>query len=130
MLTLQRRWFIMLFEMNMNIKTILLVAVLLASIFAVGCDNFLAKNGGGNITKTLPAGRKLVNVSWKDNDLWFLTRPMVEGEKPETYVYSESSAMGIAEGSVTIIEQAAGSTKTVKPSPTATPFVNVEVRAE
>lgn len=101
---------------------------MLTGIFTIGCDNFLTKNGGGNITKTLPAGRKLVNVSWKDSDLWILTRPMVEGEKPETYLYSESSLLGIAEGSVTIIEQAADNTTKAKPTPT--PFVNMEVKSK
>lgn len=53
---------------------------------------------------------------------------MVEGEKPETYLYSESSLLGIAEGSVTIIEQAADNTTKAKPTPT--PFVNMEVKSK
>ena len=104
----------------MKLKMSLIATTLLMLTCSIGCQNFLARRAGGSITKNLPAGRKLVNVTWKDDDLWILTRPMLDGDKPETYLFSESSALGIAEGTVTIVEKA---------SALGTPFVNATVKA-
>ena len=38
--------------------------------------------GVSTIVET-PPGRKLVNAMWKDGDLWVLTRPAGEGERPD-----------------------------------------------
>ena len=33
----------------------------------------------------LPACTKLISISWKNDNLWYLTRPLHTGETPETY---------------------------------------------
>lgn len=71
-----------------------------------GCTaNQRAKSFGGNAKVNLPAGQKLVTVTWKDDDLWYLTRVMTEGDKAETYTFQEESSWGLMEGTVTIIEK-------------------------
>jgi len=87
----------------MKLPSILLILVLACSI---GCtSNIRAKKFGGTSTETLPAGQKLVTVTWKDSSLWMLTRPMKDGEQPETYDFSESSSWGLVQGHVIIKER-------------------------
>jgi hypothetical protein len=47
-----------------------------------------------------------VTVSWKEKDgsLWILSRPMREGEEPETWSYKAKSSFGIFEGEVVLKE--------------------------
>ena len=70
-----------------------------------GCTNSCARQWGGTEELYLPEGKKLINVSWKKNDLWILTRDMKENEEPEVYEYIESSNFGIFEGKIIIKEQ-------------------------
>ena len=86
------------------------LAVVFTSILLVtGCtDNNRAKNFGGTMTLDLDPGRKLVEVTWKDNQMWVLTRPMRPGEQPETYTFKEKSSYGVWEGTVILNERAAG----------------------
>ena len=53
-----------------------------------------------------PCGRKLVNVTWKDSNLWFVTRPLHAGDVPEEYTFNESSSWGVMQGQVTFRERA------------------------
>lgn len=82
----------------------LATAAFLVMMGLTGCDQFVAKNFGGDYTVNLPAGEKLVNITWKENALWYLTRPMTDEEEPETYKFKEDSQYGLMEGTVTIIE--------------------------
>lgn len=68
-----------------------------------GC-NWTAKHIGGEANIELPAGQKLVEATWKGDSLWCLTRPMREGEEPETWTLQEDSNYGVLEGTVTIKE--------------------------
>lgn len=72
-------------------------------IGAAGCQS-TAKNLGGDYTLKLPANEKLVMITWKDNSLWYLTKPMAEDDIAETYKFQESAEFGIMEGTVTVIE--------------------------
>lgn len=51
----------------------------------------------------LEPGVKLELITWKEDSLWYLTRPMREDEVAETHIYKQSSEFGIFEGSVIII---------------------------
>ena len=87
------------------VKYILLIFVLLLTISQFACtENQRAKNFGGDFTLNLPKGQKLVTITWKDDNLWYLTRPMHEDEKAETYSFQESSSFGMMNGTVTIEE--------------------------
>ena len=75
-------------------------------IFFNGCSsNGLAKEFGGKMTIELEPGNKLEEITWKDANLWILTRPMREDEKAETHTFYESSEYHVFEGEVTIIEK-------------------------
>lgn len=80
----------------------LIAVVMLLSV--TGCSQWKSRNLGGDYTHELPKGEKLVNVTWKEDSLWYLTRPMEEGEEVETYQFQADSVFGVFEGTVTIIE--------------------------
>lgn len=70
-----------------------------------GCsDQERAKSFGGDMILELPANQKLEEITWKDDNLWYLTRPMRTNEEAETHVFQQDSVFGVFEGTVTIIE--------------------------
>ncbi|MFA6587914.1 MAG: hypothetical protein WCT08_02485 [Patescibacteria group bacterium] len=87
-------------------KTLILsLAVLLIFGCFSGCTKQQrVRNFGGEETIALPAGTKLVNATWKEDDLWVLTRTMRADEKPENYLFQESSSFGVFEGTLTFVE--------------------------
>lgn len=88
----------------MKKKTLMfgILAVIIGSIMT-GCQG-AAKSFGGSITLRLDPGLKLEEITWKDDSLWYLTRPMRENEVPETHTFQQSSEWGVFEGTVTVIE--------------------------
>ena len=90
-------------------KKLISLFVLLSSIFVIfittSCtENSRAKNYGGTATIDLPKGQKLITVTWKENDLWYLTKPMSATDVPETYSFKQESDFGIISGTVIINE--------------------------
>jgi hypothetical protein len=68
-------------------------------------SNIVASNTAfGTGTINLPKGRKLINITWKENEVWYLTRPMTESDSVETYQFTEESSWGTIEGTYNIIE--------------------------
>jgi hypothetical protein len=67
-------------------------------------ENSRVKSFGGEGTINLPKGRKLVNVTWKETQIWYLTRPMSSTDVAETYQFHEESSWGMIEGTYNIIE--------------------------
>jgi hypothetical protein len=87
------------------IKMFIFLIVLTLVMFFFGCSKQIrVKNFGGSETITLGLNQKLVNVTWKDSDMWVLTRPMKNTDSVETYIFSESSSFGVFEGTLTIKE--------------------------
>ena len=85
-------------------RNLILILVIISAL-SVGCtENSRAKSFGGTMTVDLKPGQKLVTATWKEQALWYLTRPMREGEVPETHEFIESSALGIYEGKVILHE--------------------------
>lgn len=84
------------------------IGILVAVIFVLSLtsctQNMRAKQWGGEASMELPANQKLVMVTWKDNDLWYLTKPMVASDSAETYTFQEESSWGLLEGTYTIKE--------------------------
>ena len=89
-------------------KKISVVAAIGASAMALTGCQATTKNLGGNTTITLEPGQKLEEITWKDDDLWYLTRPMTEEDIAETHTFQQSSNWGVLEGTVTIIERLEG----------------------
>lgn len=80
-----------------------LVVLLVIVVALVGCGKF-AKTFGGTITVHVEKGQKVLNASWKDSNLWVLTRPMKSDEVAEKYSYREFSNLGIIQGEVVLVE--------------------------
>ena len=79
---------------------------LLSSIVFVGVFNKQARvrGMGGKMVVELPPDHKLVHVTWKEQQLWYLVRPMRPGEYPETNQFKEKSASGVMKGEVVFKE--------------------------
>lgn len=88
--------------MKKKLLLIVTTAILTISSFA-GCQS-MARNFGGDINLKLEPNRKLENITWKEDSLWYLTRPMKEDEEATTYTFEQSSEFGVFEGTVTVIE--------------------------
>jgi hypothetical protein len=85
-------------------KTIL--SIITVGFLMVSCtQNERVKSWGGEGTINLPKGRKLVNATWKGDQIWYLTRPMNSKDVAETYQFQEESSWGVVEGSFNIIEE-------------------------
>lgn len=64
----------------------------------------IAKKVGGSATIILPDNQKLQLVTWKNDNMWVLYRPMRADEQAETYTYQEDSKFGLMEAKITIRE--------------------------
>jgi len=84
-------------------KKILAIALLAISL-ASCTENSRVKNFGGEGTLNLPKGQKLITVTWKDTQLWYLTRTMDSTDVAETYTFHEESSFGVLQGTYNIIE--------------------------
>lgn len=86
-------------------KRLILIS-LIALTAAAGCGrNTVTREFGGEQIIELDPGRKLEEITWKDSDIFLLTRPMREDEEPETHTFQEISNWGVWEGTVTIVEK-------------------------
>lgn len=87
-------------------KGLLLVVMLISLISITSCtENQRAKQLGGSTTYDIPASRKFVNATWKDDNLWIITRNRVTTDTKEVYYFSEKSSYGLMEGNITFIEK-------------------------
>ena len=67
-------------------------------------DNQKARIYGGTQTIHLESGQRLINATWKQDNLWFITEPMDSDYVPKTKTFHESSNFGVWQGSVVFIE--------------------------
>lgn len=82
----------------------LFILAIAAIAFTSCTENQRAKSFGGTANVNLEPNRKLVTVTWKEDQIWYLTRPMDSSEKAETYKFQEESSWGMIEGTVVISE--------------------------
>lgn len=68
-----------------------------------GCQG-ATKSFGGSMTLNLEPNQKLEEITWKDDSLWYLTRPMTDDDIAEIHTFQQSSEWGVFEGTVTIVE--------------------------
>jgi hypothetical protein len=80
-----------------------LLYILLSFLFISCTKNERARNFGGQESIILDSSIRLVNVTWKNSDLWILTKK--DTTKPVTYYFKEKSNWGIQEGQIRIIEK-------------------------
>ena len=82
-----------------------MILISLGFILFTGCtSNSRARYWGGTMTINLPAGQELMEATWKDNNLFYLTRPMSDDYVPVTKTFQESSHFGVIEGTVLFVE--------------------------
>ena len=81
-----------------------ILAIMLGVMVTSCTENNRVKNWGGEGNINIPKGRKLVNVTWKENHIWYLTRPMNSNDVAETYQFQEESSWGVMEGTYNIVE--------------------------
>lgn len=91
---------------NKIFAVIVTIIAVVGIIFCfTGCtEQTIAREWGGTYEIELPKGEKLIEVTWKDANLFYLTRPMHDDEYPETYKFQEDSEWGVWEGTVIIKE--------------------------
>ncbi len=89
------------------VTALVIVVVLFIANFIFG-SNWVSRSYGGETTIKLDENRKLMNVTWKRDSLWILTREMREEEKAESYIYKEDSNFGILQGTIHIVETKGG----------------------
>jgi len=81
-------------------KRLLIILMVVMSI--VGCtDNKMARQYGGTETIELPTGQRVMGVTWKETDVWVLTR-VDTSIRPTRVVFQEKSSMGVFEGEIII----------------------------
>lgn len=86
-----------------KISSVLLI--IFAMFMLTGCtEQTITKEFGGDMTIRLEPGQKLEEITWKDDNLWYVTRPMRDDEFAETHTFQESSEFGLIEGTVYIVE--------------------------
>ena len=83
-------------------KLICITAVVFTLMFS-SCQA-TTKSLGGSMTLELEPNQKLEIITWKNSDLWYLTKPMTEEDEAVTHTFQQSSQWGVLEGTVTIIE--------------------------
>jgi len=84
-------------------KVIFVIAILLITLTSC-TDNMKVKEWGGTAEMYLPKGQKLVNMTWKESNLWILTKPMKDTDEVETYTFYEESSLGVMEGTYIVHE--------------------------
>ncbi len=85
-------------------KKIISIILAITLVVALSGCQYATKHLGGSMTVNLDPNVKLVNVTWKEDSLWFLTKPMTEDDIAETYYFEEDSEFGVFEGTVIIVE--------------------------
>ncbi len=80
--------------------------LIICCIFVFSCtSNENARKFGGTETVILPVGQKFVNATWKEANLWYITRDVSPNEQcNQTYRFKESSSYGVWEGTVIFVE--------------------------
>lgn len=81
-----------------------ILALIVCLCIGIAGRQATTRSFGGEMTIELDPNVKLEEITWKDNDLWYLTRPMTEDDVAETHTFQQSSNFGVLEGTVTIIE--------------------------
>lgn len=82
----------------------LLIIIVIVSALSACTENIRTRNFGGTSKIYLPKGEKLINVTWKDADLWYITEKMPDNYIPKFYTFQEKSSFGVWEGTYILIE--------------------------
>ena len=82
-------------------KLIIKIIIIFVIFNLLSCtDNSRARMWGGEMVVNLEKGQKLVDVTWKETSLWYMTKPMDSLDVAETYIFQEDSRYAVFEGKV------------------------------
>jgi hypothetical protein len=82
-----------------------ILALLILAALPSCTENTRARVWGGTATVEIPRDQKFVNATWKDVQLWILTRKRTSVDTlREEYHFHEKSSYGLIEGQVIIKE--------------------------
>lgn len=82
-----------------------LIVILLMFLCLTSCDQSITRTIGGTTKIELEPGEKLIEATWKGDDIWYLVEPMDSDYVPKTKTFKESSRMGVLEGKVIFYEK-------------------------
>ncbi len=85
-----------------------ILTIVLLILLLISCnENERTRHWGGIETIDLPAGQKVINVTWKESDLWILTEPMDSSYVPKSKTFQQKKdrvLFSTGDGKVIIIE--------------------------
>ena len=82
-----------------------IIVILLMFLCLTSCDQSITRTMGGTTKIELEPGEKLVEATWKGDDIWYLVEPMDSDYVPKTKTFKESSRIGVLEGKVIFYEK-------------------------
>lgn len=85
-----------------NRLSILIAGAIL--LFAGCTEGVRARKLGGTMSIQLPCDQKLVSATFKESNLWYLTRPRLDGERADVVTFKEDSNLGLLNGTVLFAE--------------------------
>jgi len=85
-------------------KIIIILLTTIICVFTSCTQQAVSRQFGGTVTIKLDPGEKLVEATWKDDNLWYLVEPMDSNYIPTTKVFKENASFGIMNGKVIFIE--------------------------
>lgn len=75
------------------------ILLLLFLVLLLGCtENARVKHFGGKMKVTIPKNERLINITWKESQMWVLTQDTISNQ----FHFREHSSFGIWKGEVTI----------------------------
>jgi len=81
------------------------IIILLMFLCLTSCDHSITRTMGGTTKIELEPGEKLLECTWKGDEIWYLVEPMDSNYVPKTKTFKESSRIGILEGKVIFYEK-------------------------
>ena len=89
-----------------GIGTFIVAIIMICFCFLRSCsEQGITRSWGGEMDLYIEPNQKLQLVTWKDDNLWILTKDMTEDDIAENYSYYEKDPMGMFEGTIHIHEE-------------------------
>ena len=85
-------------------KKILFALTLIILLFTGCTENQMARRYGGTMTIKLEPGQRLMEATWRGNNLFYLTEPMDSDYEPKTKTFHEDYNFGVIESTVIFVE--------------------------
>lgn len=76
----------------------MMILVAMVVVMSSCTENVRARHWGGTETLTLKPNEKVLNVTWKDNEMWVCTQDTIT----RVVYFREKSSWGVMEGTVII----------------------------